>query len=76
MAKIINNFLCGNLDSMPDFLEMEGSLYPLELLIELGLEKLTTDYCHVFLDSQLAGRNELQTPELVRQVPMFLIIFF
>lgn len=67
-AKLIQGFLSGQVESTPDFLQIEGSLYPLELLIELGLEKLTCDYYYIFLDSQSVGRDELQAPPLVRQV--------
>lgn len=71
VAKLIQGFLSGQVDSAPDFLQIEGSLYPLELLIELGLEKLTCDYYYIFLDSQSVGRDELQAPQLVRYVSLY-----
>ncbi|XP_034234592.1 uncharacterized protein LOC117641410 [Thrips palmi] len=65
-AKLIQGFISGQVDSTPNFMEIEGSLFPLELLLELGMEKLTTDYYYVFSKSKLAGRDELQDPQLIR----------
>lgn len=65
-SKLIQGYVSGQVENNLEFIEMEGSLYLLELLIEMGLEKLTTDYYYIFLESQLVSRDELQAPELVR----------
>ncbi|KAK3920223.1 Protein zwilch-like protein [Frankliniella fusca] len=64
-AKLIRSFVSGKSDTT-NFLDIEGSLFPLELIIEMGLEKLTTDYYYIFRESQLVGRDELQAPVLLQ----------
>lgn len=65
-AKLIKSFVSGQADSAPNFLDIEGSLFPLELVIEMGLEKLTTDYYYIFCESRLVGRDELKAPTLLQ----------
>lgn len=64
-AKLIQSFVAGQSDC-PDFLHMDSSLLGVELLIEMGLEKLTSDYRYIFLDSHLVSRDLLQPPQMVR----------
>jgi hypothetical protein len=44
--------------SLPDL----SGIKSVELLLEIGLEKLSKDYTHIFLSSELATLEQLKLP--------------
>ena len=55
ITDIIHRINRGGEDGLP---KLEGRL-PLEILVEIGLEKLKRDYLHSFMSNYLASREEL-----------------
>ena len=52
---MIHGIVVGKEDVIP---AMEDRL-PLEILVEIGIEKLRRDYTHAFMSSYFAGKDEL-----------------
>lgn len=50
-------------------------LEPLELLIEIGIEKLKNDYIALFTQSGIAKEELLNIPNFIRYLLIFIIIF-
>jgi hypothetical protein len=57
VAHILRELMCGG-SSLP---ELNG-IRSIELLIEIGLEKLSKDYAHIFLSSGLTTLEQLKLP--------------
>jgi hypothetical protein len=57
LANILREIVCGG-SSLPAL----SSITAIELLVEIGLEKLSMDYKHIFLSSDLATSEQLKLP--------------